>query len=31
VIQRVREAERAAPAAHGKPHDDATALVIAHG
>lgn len=31
VIQRVRDAERAAPAAHGKPHDDATALVIAHG
>jgi hypothetical protein len=31
VIQCVREAERAAPAAHGKPHDDATALVIVHG
>ena len=31
VIGRVRDAERASPAAHGKPHDDATALVIAHG
>jgi hypothetical protein len=31
VIGLVRDAERAAPAAHGKPHDDATALVIAHG
>jgi hypothetical protein len=31
VIERVRAAERAAPAAHGKPHDDATALVIARG
>jgi hypothetical protein len=28
VIGLVREAERAAPASHGKPHDDATALVI---
>ncbi|MDN3355313.1 protein phosphatase 2C domain-containing protein [Actinomadura sp. DC4] len=31
VIGAVRDAERAAPAAHGKPHDDATALVVAHG
>ena len=31
VIGLVRAAERAAPAAYGKVHDDATALVVAHG
>jgi Protein phosphatase 2C len=30
VIDLVRQAERAAPAPWGKPHDDATALVIAY-
>jgi hypothetical protein len=31
VIGLVRDAERAAPATHGKRHDDATALIITHG
>jgi hypothetical protein len=31
VIDLVRQAERAAPASRGKPHDDATALVIGYG
>lgn len=31
VIDLVRQAERAAPASRGKPHDDATALIIAYG
>jgi hypothetical protein len=31
VIDLVREAELAAPAARGKPHDDATALVVTRG
>lgn len=31
VIDLVREAELAAPTARGKPHDDATALVVTRG